>query len=412
MIMIKWRSFGLNKNVMIGLSGGPSVAINSSLAGVLQAATASCNIGKVYGARNGIKGVLDDNIIDLNPYSDKTNLALLMQTPAMALGSCRYKLSSNEFSDIIKVFKKYEIGYFFYIGGNDSMDTVAKLNEYCKANKYEIKIVGVPKTIDNDLPITDHTPGFGSAAKYLYTTVSEIIRDSEIYPVQNVVIVEVMGRDSGWLTLAAGLPKFLGKSSPDIIAIPEVAFDENEFIEKVKTIQKTKQTVVCVVSEGIRNASGEYVGNDTKSGKIDTFGHCYLSGVGKYLEQLIGHKIGCKVRSIELSVLQRCASHLASKTDIDEGFLVGQQAVASALRGDTGVMMIIKRVSDSPYHIEIATTDVKNVANKAKDIPEKWFDLEDVNIYNQISSYLLPLISGELVQILDSTGLPIYIDIK
>lgn len=402
----------MNKNVMIGLSGGPSVAINASLAGVLQAATASRRMGKVYGARNGIKGVLDDHIVLLDSYADETNLALLMQTPAMALGSCRYKLSSKDFPDIINTFKKYEIGFFFYIGGNDSMDTVAKLNKYCKANKYEIKIVGVPKTIDNDLPVTDHTPGFGSAAKYLYNTVSEIIRDSEIYPVTNVVIVEIMGRDSGWLTLAAGLPRFLGKGAPDIISIPEVAFDQNEFIEKIKTIQKTKQTVVCVVSEGIRTADGEYVGNDTKSGKVDTFGHSYLSGVGKYLEQLVNHEIGCKVRSIELNVLQRCASHLASKADIDEAFLVGQQAVSAALKGDSGVMMIIKRLSDSPYRIEIDTTDVKNVANKAKDVPEEWFDLEDERIYNEISSYMLPLISGKLVQILDSTGLPIYIDIK
>lgn len=402
----------MNKNVLVGLSGGPSVAINSSLAGVIKAATASKRIGKIYGARHGIKGLLDNNIVDLEPYSDDTNLALLMQTPAMALGSCRYKISSKDYPQIIEMFKKYEIGFFFYIGGNDSMDTVAKLNRYCKSNKIEIKIVGVPKTIDNDLPETDHTPGFGSAAKYLYHTVSEIIRDSDIYPIKNVVIVEIMGRDSGWLTLAAGLSRFLGNDSPDIIALPEVPFDDAAFVEKIKALHKNKKTVICVVSEGVKTADGNYVGMDSKSGEVDIFGHAYLSGVGKYLEGLVAREVGCKVRSVELNIMQRSASHLASKSDIDEAYLVGQRAVEVALKGSTGVMITINRISDSPYKIELDMTDVRNVANKAKDIPEKWFDLDDERNYSEITSYLLPLISGKLVQILDSTGLPIYINIK
>lgn len=402
----------MNKNVLVGLSGGPSVAINASLAGVIKAGTDAHRMGTVYGAKNGIKGVLDNNIIDLGPYSDDTNIALLMQTPAMAIGSCRYKVSAKDYPIIVNMFRKYEIGYFFYIGGNDSMDTVVKLNRYCKAKKIDVKIIGIPKTIDNDLTVTDHTPGFGSSAKYLYHTVSEIIRDSEIYPMKNVAIIEVMGRDSGWLTLAAGLGKFLGNDAPHIIAIPEVCFDEDEFLAKIKKLHKTTRTVICVVSEGIRTAEGTYVGEDAKSGKIDSFGHAYLSGVGKYLETLVSDKIGCKVRSIELNVMQRCASHLASKTDIEEAFLIGKKAVEAGLKGATGVMMTFKRISDSPYKIEVEMTDAKNVATKAKDVPERWFDLEDDRIYNEISSYLLPLISGKLVQILDSTGLPIYISIK
>lgn len=402
----------MNKNVLIGLSGGPSVAINSSLAGVLKAATKSKRIGKVFGAKNGIKGVLDANIVDLEPYSDDTNIALLMQTPAMALGSCRYKLSPKDYPEIIDVLRRFEIGYFFYIGGNDSMDTVAKLSKYCKSNKIDIKFIGIPKTIDNDLAMTDHSPGYGSAAKYLYNTVSEIIKDSEIYPIKNVIIIEVMGRDSGWLTLAAALPRFLGKASPDIIAIPEVAFDDKDFISQTKKLLKSKKTVICVVSEGVRDAEGNYIGAATKTGKVDTFGHAYLSGVGKYLEGLVAKEIGCKVRSIELNIMQRCSAHLASKTDIDEAFQIGEQGVETALKGATGVMMTYRRISDSPYKIEIDTVDIKLVANKEKLVPEKWFELDDERIYSEISSYILPLISGRLLQIFDSTGLPIYIEIN
>lgn len=402
----------MNNNILIGLSGGPSVAINSSLAGVINAATKSSEIGKVYGAINGIEGVLRDTIVDLSSFSDKYNLSLLKQTPAMALGSCRHKLSQESFDIIRKRFEQYEIGYFFYIGGNDSMDTVLKLDRYFKEKKVDIKVIGVPKTIDNDLPITDHTPGFGSSAKYLYHTISEIIRDSQIYPVKNVVIVEIMGRDSGWLTLAAGLPRFLGGHAPHIIAIPEVSFDKNQFIDEINENFKKGKTVICVVSEGIRDKDGVYVGMDTKSGAVDSFGHTYLSGVGKYLECLVTEEIGCKVRSIELNVMQRCSSHLASKCDIDEAFIVGEKAVESALKGESGVTMIFNRVSNSPYEVSVSTTDVANIANKAKDVPNEWFDLYNEDVQKEISEYLLPLIEGDITQIKDKTGLPIYINIK
>ncbi|MEG0894513.1 MAG: 6-phosphofructokinase [Oscillospiraceae bacterium] len=399
-------------NVMIGLSGGPSVAINASLAGVMQCASRQKNMGKIYGAKNGIKGVLDNKIIDLTNYCDEKNIEILKQTPAMALGSCRYKVKEEDYKKIIVVLQKYEIGYFFYIGGNDSMDTVLKLDNYCKQNNIDIKVVGIPKTVDNDLPVTDHTPGYGSAAKYLYHTVSEVYRDSIIYPMKNVVIIEAMGRDSGWLTLAAGLPRVLGKGYPHIVALPEVPFDEIKFIEDVKTMLEEQDLILCVVSEGIKDKDGDYIGSSTKNGKVDTFGHTYLSGVGKYLEMLVNEKIGCKVRSIELSVLQRCASHLASKTDIDEAFLIGQKGVSAALEGNSGITMTYIRESGADYKIKIMTTDVDNIANKRKDIPEEWFNLDDENVRKQIKEYLLPLISGNITQALDETGLPVYIDIK
>ncbi|MFZ2538545.1 MAG: diphosphate--fructose-6-phosphate 1-phosphotransferase [Oscillospiraceae bacterium] len=402
----------MGNNILIGLSGGPSVAINSSLAGIICAASKNSKLGKIYGALHGIEGVINDNIVDLSSFCDEKSLQLLQQTPAMALGSCRHKLKTESFELIEAVLNKHEIGYLFYIGGNDSMDTVLQLSRYFTAKNSSIKVIGVPKTIDNDLPVTDHTPGFGSSAKYLYHTMSEIIKDSEIYPVPSVVIVEIMGRNSGWLTLAAALPRFLGKAAPHIIAIPEVEFDEDEFIKKINSTLKNEKSVICVVSEGIKDKTDNYVGMDTKSGAVDSFGHTYLSGVGKYLESLVMRKIGCKVRSVELNVMQRCASHLASKTDLDEAKLIGQKAVEAAIQGQTGITMIFKRITNSPYTVEISATDVADIANKAKDVPHTWFDLEDKNVQAEIAEYMLPLIKGDVEQIKDETGLPIYLNIK
>lgn len=402
----------MKKNVLIGLSGGPSVAINASMAGVIRAASHSDRYDTVYGALHGIAGVLDRQIVDLAPYSDEKSLSLLVQTPAMALGSCRKKLCAEDWAKIEAVLTDYNIGAFFYIGGNDSMDTVLQLDRYLKEKGSDIQVIGVPKTIDNDLPVTDHTPGFGSSAKYLYHTMHEIIRDSEIYPVKNVVIVEVMGRNSGWLTLAAGLTRFNGGVYPQIVAIPEVAFDEKAFLSKINTLLKTEHTVVCAVSEGIRGKGGEYVGMETKSGAVDTFGHTYLSGVGKYLELLVSEKIGCKVRSIELNVMQRCSAHLASKTDLDEAVLIGEEAVRAAENGASGVTMVFERVNDAPYEIRIGQTDVKNIANLAKDVPEEWYDLEDEAVQAEIRQYLLPLISGDITPVCDETGLPVFVDIR
>lgn len=402
----------MGKNIIIGLSGGPSVAINASLAGIISAAKKSDDFEKIYGARHGIEGVLNRDIIDLEPYSDERSLKLLEQTPAMALGSCRKKLSEEDFPIIDEIFEELNIGAFLYIGGNDSMDTVLKLDRYFKSVDKKIKVVGVPKTIDNDLPVTDHTPGYGSAAKYLYVTMNEIIRDSAIYPVKSVTIVEVMGRDSGWLTIAAGMPRFMGGTAPHIIALPELPFDENAFISRINKLLETENFVVCAISEGVRTSSGKYVGEDAQSGAVDSFGHKYLSGVGKYLEGLVANQIGCKVRSIELNVMQRCASHLASKTDIKEAVAIGEKAVEAAAAGRSGIMMVFVRSDKKPYSCEISTTDVANVARKAKDVPPAWLDVETKAAQSGIVNYLLPLIKGEPYPLRDETGLPIFLNIK
>lgn len=400
----------MRKNLIVGQSGGPSVAINATLAGVISFAKQSEKIEKVYGSKNGIEGILNETVIDLTDFSEIEKLKV---TPAMALGSCRCKLS-NDFSDpmyekIDAMFKKYNIGYFLYIGGNDSMDTVEKLSRYYLNKEDAPVIVGLPKTIDNDLPITDHTPGYGSAAKYLAVTMDELIRDVCIYNLKSVTIIEIMGRDAGWLTLAAGLPKFLGGDKPDIIAIPEVAFDEDEFIKEVVKKMETTNNIVVAVSEGIRDKDGNYIGSSTKSGAVDNFGHAYLSGVGKYLELLVKNKIGCKVRSIELNLMQRCSSHLASLSDIEEGFAVGEHGVKMALNGETGKMVSIERVSDEPYEIKMVSTAISETANKEKNVPLKWRNLENKQVQKEICNYILPLIKGNPKKFENEYGLNDYV---
>ncbi len=398
------------KNLIVGQSGGPSVAINATLAGVIHKAQQSEKIDKIYGSKNGIEGILNDTVIDLTDFSEFEKLKV---TPAMALGSCRCKLP-NDFADPIyakidEIIKKYNIGYFLYIGGNDSMDTVDKLSRYYEGKDDAPIVMGVPKTIDNDLPETDHTPGYGSAAKYLAVTMDELIRDVSIYNLKSVTIIEIMGRDAGWLTLAGGLPKFLGGSKPDIIAIPEVAFDEKKFIEEVKEKMQTTNNIVVAVSEGIKDKNGDYVGSSTKSGAVDIFGHAYLSGVGKYLERLVKNEIGCKVRSIELNLMQRCSSHIASLTDIEEGFAIGEYGTEMALSGVTGKMAAVKRVSDNPYKIEFTTVSIEDTANKEKTVPEKWFDLNDKTVQKEICEYILPLIKGDVKKFENEYGLNDYV---
>ncbi|MEG1720019.1 MAG: diphosphate--fructose-6-phosphate 1-phosphotransferase [Clostridia bacterium] len=405
------------KNILVGQSGGPSVAINSSLAGVIKESSNSKEIGEIFGSLNGIVGVIEDNLVNLTNISDDKDIAILKQTPAMALGSCRHKLpnyddSSKEiYSKIKNTLISHNIGYFFYIGGNDSMDTVAKLDAFFKAENLDIKAIGIPKTIDNDLTITDHTPGYGSSAKYLYHTVSEIILDSEIYPVKNVVIIEIMGRTAGWLTLSAGLPKILGGVHPQIISLPEVTFDEKEFINQIKEELNKTHTVIAVVSEGIKDKTGGYVGMGTKSGEKDIFGHSYLAGVGEYLEGLVKDEIGCKVRSIVPNVMQRCSAHLASKTDIDEAFEIGKTAVKVAIEGSSGVTLCYKRISSNPYKYSITTANVLEIANLEKNVPERWFDYNNLAIRKEIADYILPLIKGTITPIInEDTELPLYLN--
>ena len=402
----------MRRNLLVAQSGGPSAAINATLAGVIAAARKSDKVGRVYGAKHGIEGVMKGLLVDLSGFTDYEKLKA---TPAMALGSCRYKLppisepAAEDYLKIRETFRKYEIGTFLYIGGNDSMDTVRKLSGLFAGEADAAVVVGVPKTIDNDLPLTDHTPGYGSAAKYLAVTIGEIIRDTSIYAVPAVTIVEVMGRNAGWLTLAAALPRFVGGSKPDIIAIPEVPFDEGAFLRKVQDAHRRSPNVVAVVSEGVRDRNGNYVGSQTKSGAVDIFGHTYLSGVGKYLECLVKQEIGCKVRSIELNLMQRCSAHLASFQDLDEAFAIGQEGVAAAMRGESGKMVAVQRLSNNPYAIRLNTVEVSDVANKEQLVPEKWWNLDDASVQAEICRYILPLMKGEVPQFKNEFGLNDYI---
>ena len=406
------------KTLLVGQSGGPSCAINATLAGVIHAASESKKVERILGSFHGIEGVLRDNTIDLTNF---TELDKLSATPAMALGSCRFKLPADQndpiYGKILERLEEWNVGWFLYIGGNDSMDTVTKLAAYFaeirrQQPEREVPVVfGLPKTIDNDLPGCDHTPGYGSAARYLSVTMQELIRDTAIYALPSVTIVEIMGRNAGWLTLAAGLPKFMGGCKPDIVAIPEVPFDEDDFLDRIRELQKKEHTVIVAVSEGIRDKNGDYVGSSSKSGAVDVFGHAYLSGVGKYLEHLVKHKIGCKVRSIELNLMQRCSAHLASKTDLDESFSVGAYGTEQALNGVTGKMAVIRRGEENgEYKAVYDCEEIEKCANQELLVPEKWFDLENADAQKEICDYILPLIKGEAKKFTDPYGNYDYID--
>lgn len=406
------------KTLLVGQSGGPSCAINATLAGVIHAASESKKVERILGSFHGIEGVLRDNTIDLTNF---TELDKLSATPAMALGSCRFKLPADQndpiYGKILERLEEWNVGWFLYIGGNDSMDTVSKLAAYFaeirrQQPEREVPVVfGLPKTIDNDLPGCDHTPGYGSAARYLSVTMQELIRDTAIYALPSVTIVEIMGRNAGWLTLAAGLPKFMGGCKPDIVAIPEVPFDEDDFLDRIRELQKKEHTVIVAVSEGIRDKNGDYVGSSSKSGAVDVFGHAYLSGVGKYLEHLVKHKIGCKVRSIELNLMQRCSAHLASKTDLDESFSVGAYGTEQALNGVTGKMAVIRRGEENgEYKAVYDCEEIEKCANQELLVPEKWFDLESADAQKEICDYILPLIKGEAKKFTDPYGNYDYID--
>lgn len=406
------------KTLLVGQSGGPSCAINATLAGVIHAASESKKVERILGSFHGIEGVLRDNTIDLTNF---TELDKLSATPAMALGSCRFKLPADQndpiYGKILERLEEWNVGWFLYIGGNDSMDTVSKLAAYFaeirrQQPEREVPVVfGLPKTIDNDLPGCDHTPGYGSAARYLSVTMQELIRDTAIYALPSVTIVEIMGRNAGWLTLAAGLPKFMGGCKPDIVAIPEVPFDEDDFLDRIRELQKKEHTVIVAVSEGIRDKNGDYVGSSSKSGAVDVFGHAYLSGVGKYLEHLVKHKIGCKVRSIELNLMQRCSAHLASKTDLDESFSVGAYGTEQALNGVTGKMAVIRRGEENgEYKAVYDCEEIEKCANQELLVPKKWFDLENADAQKEICDYILPLIKGEAKKFTDPYGNYDYID--
>ncbi|MBQ7669506.1 MAG: 6-phosphofructokinase [Clostridia bacterium] len=400
-------------NAVIGQSGGPTAAINASLAGVISFLLKCDSIKKVFGMKNGIEGFISENIIDLTDVfsGDDRNskLELLSHTPASALGSCRKKLPAPSsdpafFENLLRLFKKNDIRYFFYIGGNDSMDTVAKITEYTKSQDYEIGVIGVPKTIDNDLCATDHTPGYGSAAKYIATTVQEIIRDCSVYTVPAVTIVEVMGRDAGWLTLSASLGRIVNGYAPDYVYLPECDFSLDSFLEDVKQALSVHPNVVIAVSEGIRDKDGVYVGAKSQSGVADVFGHKYLSGTGKALEIFVKEKLGCKVRSVELNISQRCASHLLSATDIKESFEVGSAAAEAAVSGATGCMMAIDR-REGDYSVDYVPKEISSIANAVKIVPRYFINNEGNNVTDEALKYVLPLIAGE-VELKFNQGLP------
>lgn len=405
----------MKKNVIVAQSGGPTVAINASLAGVVDAVVKSDLYDTVYGSINGILGIINNRLLNLSKKNNEIPnfIDTLKISPAMYLGSCRYKLPDYEDDDavytyIFHQFEKMNIGAFFYIGGNDSMDTVLKLSHYGNQIGSDIRIIGIPKTIDNDLCITDHTPGYGSAAKYVASSILEIAHDTYIYSVKSVTIVEIMGRDAGWLTAAAALARNSYNTAPHLIYLPESPFDQNKFIEDVKYELSRRNNVIIAVSEGIRDKDGNYFSASKPTS--DQFGHAQLSGAGKCLEYFIKESINVKVRSIELNVLQRCAAHIASLTDIEESFSLGCEAVICAEKGISGYMLIINRVSNSPYNITIDTADIKNIANNAKTIPRKWINKQGNDIMPELYEYMSPLITGE-VSISYANGLPQYLPI-
>lgn len=400
------------RNLLVAQSGGPSAAINATITGVIDAGIASEQVGHVYGARNGIKGVFQENFVNLEEVCDtKEKRDLLSVTPAAALGSCRLKLKdpkedAQQFEEIIRILRKNDIGYFVYTGGNDSMDTVYKLSQYCKEHNIDdIKVMGAPKTIDNDLGETDHCPGFGSAAKFIATSFTEIACDCFVYDVPSVTIVEVMGRNAGWLTASAALARTDERRVPQLIYLCEKAFDEEQFIDDVNKALEKENNIIVAVSEGVKDADGNYVGEETKSGKEDVFGHKYLSGIGKYLEGLVADKIGCKVRSIELNVLQRCAGYMLSETDIIESRNLGAFAAISAVRGESGKMSSIIRTSNDPYQVELGLSDLSRIANFEKKVPIEWINEEGNDIKEELLEYLKPLIHGE-VDIPYENGVP------
>ena len=391
-------------NVIVGQSGGPTAAINSSLAGVYRTAK-DRGAKKVYGMLHGIQGLLDEQYVDLSEHiTNDLDVELLKRTPAAYLGSCRYKLpeiheNREVYEKIFEILDKLDIEAFIYIGGNDSMDTIKKLSDYAIVMGYPTRFIGCPKTIDNDLALTDHTPGYGSAAKYIGTSVKEIIRDSFCleYNKGLVTIVEIMGRNAGWLTGAAALAKGEDCMGPDLIYLPELTFDLDNFMERIKELLKRKTSVVVAVSEGIHLEDGRYVCElGANVDFVDAFGHKQLTGTAAYLAQYVANEIGCKTRAIELSTLQRSASHCASRVDILEAFQVGGAAVKAADEGDNGKMVVLKRISDDPYQCSTEVKDVHKIANDEKLVPREWVNEDGTYVTDEFIAYVKPLIQGDV----------------
>ena len=401
---------------IIGQSGGPSSAINASAYGAIKTALDSDAITQVLGACNGIKGVLDDNLIDMGK-EDPSELALMKYTPSSALGSCRYKLKDPDEDDtdykrILEIFKKYDVRYFFYNGGNDSMDTCNKISKYMLKNGYECRVMGIPKTIDNDLYGTDHCPGYASAAKYIATSVMEVYRDSTVYDTGMITIVECMGRHAGWLTAAAALANYCGDGA-DLIYLPELDFDLDAFTEKVKEIYAKNKKCLVVVSEGIHDKDGKFISEyGAVNAPKDAFGHTQLGGLASFLANHMKTATGAKVRGIELSLLQRCAAHCASQTDLDESYSAGKAAVEEAVAGVTDKMVGFERVYvDGKYTCRIKLFELTDVANTEKKVPLEWINKTGDGLTQEFVDYALPLIQGE-TQLTKVNGLPRFVHLK
>ncbi|MEE3392583.1 MAG: 6-phosphofructokinase [Lachnospiraceae bacterium] len=429
----------MKKNAMVAQSGGPTAAINASLAGVIKGVVETGCYETVYGAVHGIQGVLREDFVNLSDlttviyesmgrlnllgskYSFESDsfmepesaIDILATTPAMYLGSCRYKLPEEEsdleiYEQIFKTLDKMNIGAFFYIGGNDSMDTVMKLSKYAEAHSIDIRFGGIPKSIDNDLPVTDHTPGFGSAAKFIATSFLEMAHDTFVYDIPTVTIVECMGRNAGWLTASSALARNKYNATPQLVYLPEVDFDKDAFLEDVNAALKDSKNVIVAVSEGIHDKDGNYI--SATDAHADTFGHSQLGGAAKNLEILVKNEIGVKCRSVELNILQRCAGHIASKADLDESIKLGQAAVHFAFEGNTDFIPVIKRMSNAPYWYNIELTRIENIADREKCVPTDWITPEHNNVTQEMLDYIRPLIQGE-VRIAYRDGLPMYIKV-
>ena len=385
-------------SLIVGQSGGPSSVINCSAYGVIKTGLENPNITKVYGAFHGIKGVLNDQLMIMDE-EDPAELANMMHTPSSALGSCRYKIADPDVDDtdykrILEIFKKYNVRYFFYNGGNDSMDTCNKISKYMAKVGYECRVMGVPKTIDNDLAGTDHCPGFASAAKYIATSFMEVSRDSKVYDTGMVTIIECMGRHAGWLTAAAALANTKG-DGPDLIYVPEVDFDMDKFVADVKRIYAEKKNCLVAVSEGIHYADGTFV-SEAKASGTDGFGHAQLGGLAALLANVCKEKTGAKVRGIELSLLQRCGAHLASETDIEESVMSGKAAVENAVAGITDKMVGFQCTRDNgKYVCKTELLNLTDVANTEKKVPLEWINKAHNGVEQPFIDYVLPLIQGE-----------------
>ena len=400
-------------NVIVGQSGGPTAVINSSLAGVYKTAMER-GYEKVYGMRYGIQGFMEEQYIDLSQHiKNELDLELLKRTPSAFLGTCRYKLPEIHedkavYERVFELLDKLNISVFIYIGGNDSMDTIRKLSDYALLTGARQKFVGCPKTIDNDLAITDHTPGFGSAAKYIATSTKEVICDAMgfSYKKKNVTIVEIMGRNAGWLTGASALCTGEDCAGPDLIYLPEIAFDVDNFVEKVRALLEKKDVVIVTLSEGIHNEEGKYICEYTAGSESkDAFGHIQMTGTASYLANVIAEELGCKTRSVVLSTLQRAAAHMASRVDVDEAFAVGGACVKAADEGDSGVMVVIERVSDDPYQSTTGVYDVHRIANAEKVVPREWINKEGDGVTEEFLDYVRPLIQGHYTPMMVD-GLP------